>query len=77
MQHRISILCLQETKVANLSVSMINDIMGSDFDYLCLPVHGAAGGVLIAWRSDLWDGTLPNIGRFSVTIRLRALSSYS
>jgi hypothetical protein len=56
---------------------MINDIMGSDFDYLCLPVHGAAGGVLIAWRSDLWDGTLPNIGRFSVTIRLRALSSYS
>jgi hypothetical protein len=45
---------------------MINDIMGSDFDYLCLPAHGAAGGVLIAWRSDLWDGTLPNIGRFSV-----------
>jgi exonuclease III len=61
-QHGISILCLQETKVANFSVSMINDIMGSDFDYLCLPVIGAAGGVLIAWRSDLWDASLPSTG---------------
>lgn len=56
---------------------MINDIMGCDFDYLCLPAIGAAGGVLIAWRSNLWDASLPSTGRFSVTIRLCALSSDS
>jgi exonuclease III len=54
-QHRVSVVCLQETKVEQLTVSMNTDITGLiDFDYVCLPADGVAGGVLVAWRRDLW-----------------------
>lgn len=49
--------------------------MGDDFDYVCLPSIGAAGGALVAWRRDLWEAASPCTRRFSVTIRLRAIAS--
>lgn len=66
-------LFLQETKVANLTVPMANDLTGSGFDYACLPAVGASGGALVAWRRDLWAGSQPVVRPFSVTISLRPL----
>lgn len=45
VSQRISVLCLQESKVQNLSVTMANDITGPDFDYVCLLSVGAPGGL--------------------------------
>lgn len=63
-------LCIQETKVAKFDVSMIYDIMGTDFEYFYLPADGVSGGVLVAWRRDVWIGTAPCARCFSVTVRL-------
>jgi hypothetical protein len=35
IKERISALCLVETKVDVLSHSMVNDLMGTGFDYVC------------------------------------------
>jgi hypothetical protein len=53
VQHRVSVLCVQETKVANFTVPMLHGLTGSCFDYMCLPAVGASGGALVAWRRDL------------------------
>lgn len=45
-------LCLQETKVANFSVTMANDLMGSSFDYVYLPSVGGARW----WRGVVTSG---------------------
>ena len=47
-QRRASIVCLQESKVANFSVAMNNEIAGNDFDYFCLPAVGVAGGAVVS-----------------------------
>jgi len=39
-------VCLQESKVADFSVSMNIDITGIDIDYISLPAIGIAGGRL-------------------------------
>jgi exonuclease III len=49
---KIDVVCLQETKLSNVSRSLILSMLGSDFDnnFICLPSEGASGGILIAWR---------------------------
>lgn len=56
IQERVSILCIQETKVVKFSISMISDTLGPDFDYIYLSSVGAAGDVLVSWRRDQWHG---------------------
>lgn len=67
-QHRISIVCLQETKLEQVSVPMNIDIAGIDFDYVFLPAIGVSGGVLVAWRHDLWTASPASIRRFSISL---------
>ena len=52
---KIDVVCLQETKLSNVSRSLILSMLGSDFDnnFICLPSEGASGGILIAWRIRL------------------------
>jgi exonuclease III len=52
---KIDIVCLQETKMADVSREVILSMLGSDFDnnYIFLPAVGASGGILVAWRSSL------------------------
>lgn len=73
IQQHASILCLQETKVKNFSVNMLNELMGTDFNYCCLPASSASGGILVAWRRDLWTGTCISARRFSVSVPLQSL----
>ena len=69
-QQRASIVCLQETKVANLSASMNADLTGAGFDFACLPAIGVAGGAVTSWRRDLWSVSSSCVRRFSVTVKL-------
>jgi len=69
-QQRASIVCLQETKIANFSVPLNCDVTGTDFDYCSLPAVGASGGAVSSWRRDLWDVSSTEVRRFSITLRL-------
>jgi exonuclease III len=48
LQECSTVACLVETKVNVLSTSMVYDLMGTGFDYLCLPCVGASGGIVVA-----------------------------
>jgi hypothetical protein len=37
--------------------SIIYDMIGSGFTYEYVPAIGTCGGILLAWRSDLWNCT--------------------
>ncbi|KAM3368793.1 hypothetical protein ACQJBY_016988 [Aegilops geniculata] len=46
-----SIVCLQETKLATVTDSIVLDMLGPLFeDYFFLPATGTRGGILLAWR---------------------------
>jgi exonuclease III len=57
-QHRVSLLCLQETKVSVVDDLWISNTLGSDFAYVVVPAIGSSGGILVAWRVERWVGTL-------------------
>lgn len=63
-------VCLQETKVAVFSVTMLNELVGPDFDYCVLPADGVAGGVFIGWHRALWRGSNLSVATFSATVLL-------
>lgn len=44
LQERASVICLVETKIDVLSLSMASDLMGTGFDYVCLLASGASEG---------------------------------
>ena len=49
-----SIVCLQETKLAVVTHSIVMETLGTDFDaYFCLPSTGTRGGIIVAWISRL------------------------
>lgn len=64
---RVSMLCLQETKLPCFTRAVINEMLGPGFDYCFLPTVGASGGVLVAWRTSLWSLTQRRIDTFSVS----------
>lgn len=69
-EHRASIICIQETKIALYNSSMNTDVVGSDYDFAYLPTDGASGGAVTCWRRDLWTASDRSIGSFSVTVKL-------
>jgi hypothetical protein len=47
-------VCIQETKIANLSQMVILSAPGLGFSYyVVLPAAGARGSVLVAWKQHL------------------------
>lgn len=73
-QQRASIVCLQESKVAQPSVTMNTELTSNDFDYAYLPAVGVAGGAITSWRRDLWSPASTSTRRFSVTTLLTPLN---
>lgn len=48
-KNRVDIVCIQETKMAQISLQTILYMLGSDFDnFINLPSVGASGALLIA-----------------------------
>lgn len=44
LQEKISLLCVQETKMVSVTRGTIDDMLGLSFDYSFLPSIGLAGG---------------------------------
>jgi hypothetical protein len=74
-QENISLLSLQETKLDTCSVGLILDICGAGFDYFFLPVTNTCGGILLAWKSNIWSGTTPLVRSHSLTAKVTMLAT--
>jgi hypothetical protein len=53
-QERVSLICLQETKLHSCNDTLINGMLCSSFSYSFLFVVGSWGGILVAWKSAVW-----------------------
>ena len=69
---KIDVVCLQETKLCNVSRGLILSMLGSDFDnnFSFLPSVGASGGILIAWRYGLGAVGATRVDAHSVSIQI-------
>lgn len=74
-QERISIITLQETKLDACNDGLIMELLGTDFDYYALPASHTCGGVILAWRRDVWTATNPLFCENSLTLKVTLLEN--
>lgn len=60
-----SIICLQETKLAVITISIVMQMLGSNYDFFFLPAIGTRG-VLVAWDTSVISASNCSIYDFSV-----------
>lgn len=72
-QENISLLSLQETKLDACSDSLVMEICGAGFDFFFKPASNNCGGILLAWRNDVWSVTNPLIRSYSLTAKVTLL----
>lgn len=66
-----SIVCLRETKLSVVTLAIVMETLGADFDaYFCLPATGTRGGVIVAWMSRLVQLDNAHFGDNSITARV-------
>jgi hypothetical protein len=54
-----SIVCIQETKLAVVTPTIVMEALGADFDaYFCLPATDTRGGMIMALQEKCHLGTL-------------------
>ena len=54
-----SIVCLQETKIQSFDLRLVRSFCPRRFDnFVFSPSDGASGGILVAWNSTMFSGTL-------------------
>jgi len=63
------IVCLQETKVANMSQHLFLSVFGSVYDnFIALPANGTRGGVLIAWKGCSCLAVASRVDTYSASV---------
>jgi len=73
---QVEIICLQETKMSEISRGCILSLLGSDFPYWVeLPSIGASGGILVAWRHGLGPASATRVDSFSISLQFSPASS--
>lgn len=67
---RPELICIQETKLAVVTDSVINDALGHDYtsNYLFLPAVGTRGGIIVASRSPRLKLLSPYITTNTITV---------
>lgn len=66
---RPQIVCLQETKVQNMTLSILLSTLGAELDqHSLLPAVGTRGGILIAWQSLACQALTMRVDTFSVSV---------
>jgi exonuclease III len=73
MQERISLLCLQETKIHVIDNQFIIAMLGSSFHHAFLPANGNHGGILVAWQSKVCSASQVHQSPNTITLRLAML----
>ena len=71
----ISLFSLQETKLDTCSVSMLLDICGAGFDSVFLPASNTCGGILLAWKINIWSVTTVLTRSYSLTAKITKLAT--
>lgn len=72
---RPDIVCLQETKVQDMSTQILLSTLGTALDqHVALPAIGMRGGLLIAWSSPSCQAITHRIDTFSVSMLFRTNS---
>jgi len=67
---RSDILCIQETKVTDMSCKIILSSLGSNFsDFIAAPSVGASGGTLLAWRQHIGVSLARRVDNHNVTVQ--------
>jgi exonuclease III len=67
---RVDVVCLQETKMEDISRIMVLQMLGPAFgSYKFLPSVGASGGILVAWHDRLGSSGNFRIDAHSVSIQ--------
>jgi hypothetical protein len=66
---------LQETKLDVISPFDIMQIVGAGFDYFYHPAISTRGGILVAWQASTWSVSCTSIRWFSVSAKVRHVSS--
>lgn len=67
---KVDAICLQETKMADISRGTILSMLGSDFSHFVeLPSAGASGGILIAWKHTLGPAAAVRIDTHCLSVQ--------
>ena len=74
-QENISLISLQETKLDVCSNDLVREICGANFDYVYQPASNTCGGILLAWKSNIWSVTNPSVREYSLTARVTLLQT--
>ena len=74
IESQCSVLCLQETKLSSCSRSIMKSICPQGFDqFVESPSSGASGGLLTAWRSDMFCGTLLTVKPYAIVVHFTSV----
>jgi exonuclease III len=68
------LVCIQETKLANISNFDIIQILEAGFEYIFLLADDTRDGILVAWRASVWVVSSSSLGLFSVSIHVHHTS---
>jgi len=69
---KCDVVCLQETKLGDISRGLILSMLGSDFDnnFIFVPSEGLSGGIVVAWRSQLGPPGATRVDAHSLSVQL-------
>ena len=74
IESQCSVLCLQETKLPSCSRSIMKRICPQGFDqFVESPSSEASGGLLTAWRSDMFRGTLLTVKPYAIVVHFTSV----
>jgi exonuclease III len=67
----VDVVCLQETKMTEISRGTILFELGSDFSHFAqLPSVGTSGGILLAWKHNLGPAATVRIDNHCITVQI-------
>ena len=74
--YRVDIVCLQETKVQEMSVELVRSLgVGRRLNWKALNAEGSAGGILLFWDNSRITLVDSIVGSYSVSCLFRMLET--
>jgi exonuclease III len=68
---RLSLICIQETKLVVISDFDLVQLIGAGYEYSLLLAAGSCAGILVAWKSSTWSASKVSMRSYSVLVRLK------
>ena len=70
--HKVDLVCLQETKMAEMSLGVVRSLgVGRFLEWGALNARGAAGGVVVCWDNRVLELMGMEVGLFSISCRFK------